>query len=161
MIRLDKIDKKILHLLQEDAKATTKEIAAKLDMTTTPIYERIKRLERHQIIKRYVALVDRKKVGQNLIGFCNVSLKEHSRKYLERFEDDITEFDEVLECYHITGQYDYLIKIVVTDMEAYHQFTYNHLAQLNNVGNVHTIFVMNDIKYSTAYPVEEESKTVQ
>lgn len=153
MIKLDKIDHKILELLQENAKLTTKEVAGELGLSITPVYERIKRLERHKIILKQVALVDRKKIGKKLIGFCNVSLNQHSKGSLSKFEQDVIKFDEVLECYHITGQYDYMIKIAVEDMEAYHKFTFHHLASLDNVGNVHTVFAMNDIKYSTAYPV--------
>lgn len=153
MIKLDPTDHRILEMLQENAKLTTKEVAGKLGLSITPVYERIKRLERHKIILRQVALVDRKKIGKNLIGFCNVSLNKHNKEYLLKFEQDVVQFNEVLECYHITGKYDYMIKIAVEDMEAYHKFTYHHLATLDNVGNVHTVFAMNDIKYSTAYPI--------
>lgn len=155
MIKLDKIDHRILGLLQENGKLTTKEVANDLKLSITPVYERIKRLERHKIILKHVALVDRKKIGQNLIGFCNVSLNQHSKDNLLKFERDILRFEEVLECYHITGKFDYMIKITVKDMDAYHKFTYHHLATLDNVGNVHTVFAMNEIKYSTAYPVAE------
>lgn len=154
MIKLDSIDKKILALVQKNAQLTTKEIAGSLNMSITPIYERIKRMERHKIILKHVALVDRKKVGKDLIGFCNVSLKQHNREQLQKFEQDVIQFDEVLECYHITGKFDYMIKIAVKDMAAYHAFTFNHLATLENVGNVHTVFAMNDIKYSTAYSID-------
>jgi len=153
MIKLDKVDRHILDLLQENAKLTTKEVASVLGLSITPVYERIKRLERHKIILKQVVLVDRKKIGRNLIGFCNVSLNQHSKDCLLKFEEDVLTFEEVLECYHITGKFDYMIKIAVEDMEAYHKFTYHHLATLDNVGNVHTVFAMNDIKYSTAYPV--------
>ncbi len=153
MIKLDKVDRHILEMLQENAKLTTKEVASVLGLSITPVYERIKRLERHKIILKQVALVDRKKIGRGLIGFCNVSLNQHSKDSLLKFEQDVLIFEEVLECYHITGKFDYMIKIAVEDMEAYHKFTYYHLATLDNVGNVHTVFAMNDIKYSTAYPV--------
>ena len=156
MIKLDKVDHQILKILQVNAKLTTKEVAAELGLSITPVYERIKRLERHQIILKHVALVDRKKIGMKLIGFCNVSLNQHSKEQLQRFEQDVIKFNEVLECYHITGKFDYMIKIAVEDMEAYHAFAYNHLASLDNVGNVHTVFAMNEIKYSTAYPIEEK-----
>lgn len=154
MIKLDETDYRILGMLQENAKLTTKEVAGELGLSITPVYERIKRLERHKIILKQVVLVDRKKIGKNLIGFCNVSLNQHSKDNLLKFEEDVVQFNEVLECYHITGKYDYMIKIAVEDMEAYHQFTYHHLATLDNVGNVHTVFAMNDIKYSTAYPIK-------
>ncbi len=153
MVTIDDIDKKILSLLQANAKLTTKEIAAQLDLTTTPTHERIKRLERLKYIKGYVALVDRKKVEKPLLAFCNVALKEHSQKDLQKFDKQIQEFEGVLECYHITGIFDYLLKIVVKDMEAYHHFTYHKLATLDNIGNVQTIFAMKDLKTSTAVPI--------
>lgn len=157
MIKLDDADKRILKLLQENSRLTTKEIALELGLSVTPTYERIKRLERHEIITNYVALVDNKKIGKKLIGFCNVSLNQHSKEQLLLFEKDVVEFEEVLECYHITGKFDYMLKIAVEDMEAYHQFTFNHLASLKNVGNVHTIFSMKDVKYTTAYPLDKKN----
>jgi Lrp/AsnC family leucine-responsive transcriptional regulator len=156
MIKLDKIDNQILRMLQENAKLTNKEVAAALNLSITPIYERIKRLERHKIILKHVALVDRKKLGKKLIAFCNVSLNQHNKEHLLRFEQDVTTLSEVLECYHITGKFDYMMKIAVEDMDAYHDFTFQYLAGLDNVGNVHTVFAMKDIKYSTAYAIGEE-----
>lgn len=153
MIKLDTIDYKILELVQTNADLTTKEIAAELGLSYTPTYERIKRLQRHKVILKSVALIDRKQVNCNLIGFCNVSLDRHSKQCLEQFENDIVCFKEILECYHITGKYDYMLKVAVKNMEAYHEFTFNRLASLDNVGNVHTIFVMKDVKYSTAFPI--------
>lgn len=151
---LDDIDRKILKILQEDAKLANKEIADKLGMTITPVYERIKRLEKKQVIKKYVALVDRKKVEKSLMAFLFVSLKEHSQKSLMRFEAEISKFPKVTECYHIAGQYDFLLKIMVKDMEDYHSFTFNRLATLDNIAHIQTDFVMNDLKYSTAVPID-------
>lgn len=153
MITIDKIDKKILALLQVDAKLTTKEVAVELGLTTTPTHERIKRLERLGYIKGYVAIIDRKKVEQPLLAFCNVALKEHSQQHLKKFEEQIQQFEEVLECFHITGIFDYLLKIVVKDMDAYHYLTFHKLAMLENIENVQTIFAMNDIKVTSAIPV--------
>lgn len=157
MIKLDNTDQKILQLLQENARLSTKEIASHLGLTVTPTYERIKRLERHKIITKYVALIDRKKIGKKLIGFCNVSLSQHNKEQLLKFEQDVVQFEEVLECHHITGNFDYMIKIAVEDMEAYHRFAFNHLATLLNVENVHTVFSMNEIKYSTVYVTHKKN----
>jgi Lrp/AsnC family leucine-responsive transcriptional regulator len=150
---IDKVDKKILQLLQENAKLTTKEIAAQMDLTTTPVYERIRRLEKNGYITGYVALVNRKKVDKNLIAFLSISLKEHSQKALLKFEKEILIFPKVTECYHIAGQYDFLLKILVKDMQDYHEFTFNRLASLDNIAHVQTDFVMNDLKYSTSIPL--------
>lgn len=151
---LDRIDKKILELLQKNAKLSTKEIAAQLDLTTTPVYERIRRLEKNGFITGYVALVDRRKVDKNLIAFLFVSLKEHSQKALLKFEKEVLEFPKVTECYHIAGQYDFLLKILVKDMQDYHEFTFRRLASMDNIAHVQTDFVMNDLKYSTSIPLD-------
>jgi DNA-binding Lrp family transcriptional regulator len=149
MVTLDATDKQILNLLQEDAKLTNKEIADRLHMTTTPIFERIKKLEREGFIKKYVALVDRKKAQLSLLAFCDVSLKEHTRDYLECFEKDVQSLEEVVECYHIAGMFDYLLKVVVPDMETYQHFVAQKLAGLENIGRVQSAFVMTEIKHST------------
>ncbi len=149
MSLLDATDLRILHLLQEDAKMTTKEIAAQLGMTTTPIFERIKRMEREGFIRNYVALLDKNRVGLSLVAFTNVSLKEHFTEFLTRFEEAVSSLPEVNECYHIAGSYDYLLKVVVKDMAAYQHFVAKKLAALENIGRVQSSFVMTEVKYST------------
>lgn len=150
---LDATDRIILRLLQQNAYLTTKEIAAPLGLTITPVHERIKRLEREGYIERYTAVVNRRKVGLPLLVFCDVALKEHNREYLLRFEQFVGQFDEVLECYHVTGQYDYTLKVVVADMEAYQRFIKEKLATLENIGRVQSHFVMTEVKSTTALPV--------
>lgn len=150
MRSLDAIDFRILSLLQENAKSTNKEIAARLGMTTTPIYERIKRLEEDGYIQKYVALVDRHKLDYALAAYCNVSLKEHAHSFLQQFEQQILAIPEVQECYHIAGSFDYLLKVIVKDMIAYQDFIVNKLAALDNIGNVESSFIMTEVKVSTA-----------
>ena len=116
---IDQIDSAILSLLQKDGKMTFKEIASELDLTTTPVYERIKKMEKNGIIQHYKAIIDRKKLGLQLLVFCNVSLKEHQASFLENFEKSIVDFPEVISCYHIAGMYDYLIQLTVKDMDEY------------------------------------------
>lgn len=147
---LDIVDRRIIALLQQDAKLTNKEIAAELGLTTTPVYERIKRLEEDGYIRRYVALIDREKLGYSLVAFCNVQLKEHAQRYLRQFEAEIGQLREVVECYHIAGQFDYLLKVIIQDIHAYHDFIVNKLATLENIGNVQSSFVMQEIKWGTA-----------
>lgn len=154
MYKLDKTDVQILSFLQKDSKLTNKEIAAQLNLTTTPVYERIKKMEREGVIDKYVALINPLKVGLQLTAFCNVSLKEHSKDYIEKFEHDISQFSEVSECYHIAGMYDYLLRVVVADMSAYQNFIINKLATLENIGQVQSSFVMTKIKASTAIDLE-------
>lgn len=150
---LDAADRTILQLLQEDAFLTTKEIAARLDMTTTPVFERVKRLERDGYIARYTAVLNRRKVGLPLLVFCDVLLKEHNRDFLLRFEEAVVGLPGVLECHHVTGEYDYLLKVAVRDMDDYQQFIKEKLAALENIGRVQSHFVMTEVKNSTVLPV--------
>ena len=153
MKELDQTDRRIMELLQEDCKYTNKEIAARIGMSTTPVFERIKKLEEQGFIQNYVALVDPEKIGYSLIAFCNVSLKEHSQSYIRKFENEVHSLQEVTEVYHIAGMFDYLLKVVAKDIGAYQKFIVNKLAALDNIGNVQSSFVMTNIKYSTALPV--------
>jgi len=150
---IDSTDKSILALLQNDGKITFKEIASQLNLTTTPVYERIKRLERDGYIKSYKAILDRKKIGLNLLVFCNISLKEHQASYLSQFEKDIKKFNEVIACYHIAGMYDYLIKISVEDMDVYQYFIANKLANIKNIARVQSSFVMTEVKSAIDLPL--------
>ena len=150
---IDSTDKAILNLLQENAKYTIKELAAKLNLTATPIFERIKRLENDGYILSYNAKIDRKKIGLSLVSYCNVSLKSHETSFIEKFEKDIIQFDEVIECYHIAGMYDYLLKIMVKNMDEYHYFVANKLASIENIGQVQSAFVMTEVKSSSKIPV--------
>jgi len=149
---LDPIDRSILKLLQEDAFLTTKEIAVQVNMSTTPVFERVKRLERDGYILRYTALLDRRKMGLPMLVFCDVSLKEHNRDYLLRFEQEVAGLPEVLECHHTAGAFDYLLKVVVSDMEDYQRFVKEKLAALENIGRVQSHFVMTEVKHSTILP---------
>lgn len=150
---LDLVDRAILKILQEDAFLTTKEVAAQLNLTTTPVFERVKRLEREGYIGRYTALLNRQKVGLSMLVFCDVALKEHNRDYLLRFERAVVELSEVLECHHITGEYDYVLKVVVRDMDGYQQFIKEKLAALENIGRVQSHFVMTEVKNTTVLPL--------
>lgn len=150
---LDAIDLTILRLLQEDAFLTTKELASGVNMSTTPVFERVKRLERDGYIIRYTALLDRRKLGFSMLVFCEVSLKEHNRDFLIRFERQIAGLPEVLECHHITGAFDYLLKVVIGDMDDYQRFVKDKLAALENIGQVQSHFVMTEVKNATMLPI--------
>lgn len=149
---LDPTDLRILQYLQRDGKATNKEVSAHLGMSITPVFERIRRMEEQGVIRQYVALVDRTKLGFQLIAFCNVSLKEHSKPMLEVFEKEVNKLAEVVECYHIAGMFDYLMQVLVQDMEAYQHFIVHKLAALDNIGTVQSSFVMTTVKHETAIP---------
>lgn len=148
---MDQTDRDILKYLQEDAKLTTKELAGRLNLSPTPVYERVRRLENDGIIKKYVALVDREKIGKDLMVLCNIRLKEHEKTAGATFVKKIIEFDEVVECLNISGDYDFQIKVVVDDMRSYQNFIMNKLAEMDNIGSTQSIFVMGEIKNNTAY----------
>jgi Lrp/AsnC family leucine-responsive transcriptional regulator/Lrp/AsnC family transcriptional regulator len=153
MLKLDITDQGILRYLQQNALLTTKELATQLNLSYTPVYERVRKLEREGVIKKYVALINREKIGRNLIAFCNVSLKEHSRANGEKFVSAVMTFEEVMECYNISGEYDFMLKVVVNDMPEYQRFLMEKLGALDSIGNTHSIFVMSEIKHETALKV--------
>lgn len=152
-VQLDELDRQLLELLQTTAKRTIKEMAEQLHLSTTPVFERIKRLEKEGYIDRYVAVLNRKKVGLGLLVMCDVSLKEHNLDYIQQFETAVLQLKEVMECYHIAGAFDYLLKVVVTDMDAYQRFVKEKLATLDNIGRVQSYFVMTEVKSSTSISV--------
>lgn len=145
-IKLDGIDKQILNLLQIDAKMNVKEVGAKVGLTVTPTYERIKRLEKSGVIEGYVAVLNKKKIGKTLEVLCHVSLSSHSKEKIKKFEDEVTQIDDVMECFHVTGDADYLLKILVSDIDEYQKFLRNKLSVLDNVINVRSVFVMTNVK---------------
>lgn len=146
---LDKIDKEILNLIQDNSKITVKEIASKLHKSMNPIYDRVKALEASGIIKQYTAIIDKNKLGNYLIAFTNVQLKEHAEEMIKKFEHNIQKLEEVMECYHMTGHYDYLLKVIVEDMSQYQDFIVNKLAKIENIGTVQSNFMMTEVKYKT------------
>ena len=149
MENMDPVDLKILKILVKDGLATNKEIAAQLNLTTTPVHERVKRLRRDGIIEKYTIELNRKHLNRNLLVFCNVSLKEHAFEYLERFEKDIQTLPEVVECYCISGGSDFLLKIIVADIDDYKSFILNKLSILPNIANTQSQFVVKDVKQSS------------
>ena len=153
MQKLDAVDIKILEVLQGDARITTKALADQLNLSTTPVFERVKRLEREGLIKKYVALVDNKKLGLRLIAFISISLTKHSRSYLEKFGNEVEQYPEVMECYHIAGNYDFLLKVVVRSMEVYETFVLTKLSTIANLGQVQSSFVLSENLHTTAYKV--------
>jgi DNA-binding Lrp family transcriptional regulator len=142
---LDRQDKHLLKLLQENAKYTVQDLSDMIGLSKTPTFERIRKLEKEGFIQGYRAQLDREKMGFPLMAFCHVNLKEHSRPLLKKFEAQIAEHIEVLECYHLAGVYDYLLKLAVRDMQEYQLFMMEKLAVMDNVGNVQTSFALNTL----------------
>lgn len=139
---LDKIDTQILAILQKNSNRTTKSIAKELEMTTSPIFERIKKLEKEGYIKKYVAILNNKKIGLKLTVFIGITLQGHTRSYLEKFVKEINNFPEVVECHRVSGNFDYLLKLVVEDIEAYETFIISKLTLLPYLGNVQSLITL-------------------
>jgi len=136
----------ILKILQQNAKATVKDIANEIHLSTTPVHERIKRLEQQGVIKQYATLLDYAKVKKSLMIFCYVSLKEHSKNAGTKFIKHIHSLPEVIECYNISGEFDFMLKVVAENMDDYYHFHVNKLSQSENIANVQSVFVMGVIK---------------
>jgi Lrp/AsnC family transcriptional regulator, leucine-responsive regulatory protein len=143
---IDEKDKAILQLLQENAKLTVREIAHQIHLSPTPVHERIKRMEDSGVIRQYAALVDHSKVKKGLMVICYVSLKEHNKRSGAKFIKTMNELREVIECYNISGEFDFMLKVTVENMDAYYDFHVNKLSQLENIGQVQSTFVMSVIK---------------
>jgi DNA-binding Lrp family transcriptional regulator len=141
-VELDEKDRAILRLLQDNAKITVREIAAKVHLSTTPVHERIRRLEETGVIRQYATLLDHSKVKKGLLAICYVSLKEHNKRSGAKFIRTMQEMGEVLECYIISGEFDFMLKVAVESMDAYYDFHVNKLGQVENIGHVQSTFVM-------------------
>jgi Lrp/AsnC family transcriptional regulator, leucine-responsive regulatory protein len=153
MAELDEIDKQILKALQKNARITTKKLSSDLKLSQTPIYERIKRLEREGFINNYVAILNKEKIGKPMVTYCSVQLKEHAKPFLKQFEEEVVRFEEVVECFYIAGNFDYLLRVIVKDIAEYQNFLVNKLAALENIQNVQSMFVMTEVKWSTQLPL--------
>lgn len=147
--KLDDTDFKILDLLQEDSRLTIKKLSSLLNLSTTPIFERIKKMEKGGYIKKYLTLLNDRKLGLKQVVFIQLTLKEHSRSYIEKFANEVKQFPEVMECYRITGNFDFLIKVLVTDIEAYENFILTKLSLLPNLGNVQSHIALSEAKNTT------------
>lgn len=145
-LSLDNMDLSILRLLQQNARITVKEISDKVHLSTTPVHERIKRMEESGVITQYATLVDHTKVKKGLMVICYVSLEQHSKVAGDKFIKTMLELNEVVECYNISGEFDFMLKVVCQDMNAYYDFHVNKLSQIENMGHVQSVFVMGIIK---------------
>lgn len=145
---LDATDLAILRQLQQNARIAVKELAEAVHLTPTPVHERLKRLERSGVIRQYVALLDGAKIGKNLMVICYVSLQQHNKNAGAQFIEAVQDMDEVLECLTISGQFDFMLKVVSTDMNDYYDFHVNKLSAMENVSNVQSVFVLGVVKES-------------
>lgn len=136
--KLDSTDIKILELLQEDSKRSAKEIGQQLNLSQTPIFERIKKLEREGYIKNYMAVLNERKLGLKQIVFIGITLKGHTRSYLEKFLTKVSAFPEVLECYQVAGNYDFILKVILEDIEGYQVFVETKLSLISELNSVNS-----------------------
>lgn len=145
--KLDKVDLQILRTLQENARLTTKELAAQVSLSSTPVFERLKRLEREGYIKKYIAVLDADKLNQGFVVFCNVKLRRMNKDIAMEFTRIIQNIPEVTECYNISGSYDYLLKIHAPNMKYYREFIINVLGTIDSLGSLESMFVMDEVKH--------------
>ena len=148
---MDAIDKKLLGLLQADTKKTTKEFSMVLNLSVTAVYERIKKLEREGVISKYVAILDRNKVEKAFVVFCHIKLIQHTKDLIHTFESEVIKLDEVLECFHVSGDYDYILKVHVKDMDEFREFMVTKLTGLKHIGSTHSSFMIGEVKNTTAF----------
>jgi DNA-binding Lrp family transcriptional regulator len=148
---MDQIDKNILMQLQNNAKLQTKEIANNVNLSLTPTYDRIRKLEQKEIITSYVALVDRAKIGKHIMAYCQISLTQHSKTLADAFRNHIQDMDEVMECYKVSGNYDFLLKVVVENVAELHKFINDKLSTVEGISTMHNALVLEEVKVETAY----------
>ena len=152
-VKLDKTDKEILQILQEEGRIANNELAKRIGLTTTPTLERVKRLEREGIIEGYSAKINKEAVGRGLTVFVTVTLSVHQLNLLEEFTKAVREIPEILACYNTTGEGDFLLHVVVNDTRHYEQFMRNTLTTLPDVQRIHTSIVLNTIKEQSEVPI--------
>jgi DNA-binding Lrp family transcriptional regulator len=153
MQELDQIDIRILQILQENCKYTTKELSQMVNLSSTPTFERIKRLERLGFIKGYVAVLDGERLDRNFVVFCNVSMRQINREIAKEFAQAVQEWDEVTECYNVSGDGDYMMKVCVSSMSQYQQFVINKIGGFPYVAHIQSVFAMDTLKQVQGFPL--------
>lgn len=146
---MDALDIKILEILQKDAMKTAKEMASQLSLTTTPIYERIKKLENSGIIRKYVALLDADLLGRNIIVFMNITIKDHHTAMRNEFVEQLGKMSAVAELYHTSGTYDFLAKVRFSSIQEYRDFLVNEVSSIANISDIDSQIVLEEIKHTT------------
>jgi Lrp/AsnC family leucine-responsive transcriptional regulator len=146
---LDFTDKKLLNLLQHDSKQTTKQLSLQLNLSVTAVYERIKKLEKGNVIQKYVAIVNKNKIEKSFLVFCHIKLIQHSKEYVTTFEREVLKLEEVSECFHVSGAYDYILKVYVKDMDEYREFMVKKLTAIKYIGSTQSSFTIEEVKNTT------------
>jgi DNA-binding Lrp family transcriptional regulator len=152
-MNFDATDIRILQLLQENAQLTLKDISKQINLSMTPTHDRIKRLENEGVIDKYVTILNKKMLGNPMTVYCNITLDKQQKNHFEEFEQAIKDFPEVIECSVISGSFDYLLKVIVKNMEAYNEFYQKKLSDLQSVAHISSSFVMSEVKSTTVLPL--------
>ncbi|WP_147820623.1 Lrp/AsnC family transcriptional regulator [Salidesulfovibrio onnuriiensis] len=158
MAKLDEMDRNILKILQREGRITNSELAKRLGISPPAMLERVKRLENSGVIKKFVALADAEKVGMGIIAFVRVSLGAHQLKDFETFKNHVDKMEEVLECYQVSGEDDYLLKVALPDMQSYADFAFAKLSPIPGLQSINSSFVLGTIKQETALPINGHEK---
>ncbi|UEG54193.1 Lrp/AsnC family transcriptional regulator [Mucilaginibacter daejeonensis] len=146
MEELDETDLRLLRILGNNSKQTVKDLAVQVNLSPTPVLQRVRRLENNGYIKKYIALLDHEKFSQGFIVFCNIKLKQHDRNIGHNLVKDIMNIDEIVECYNVSGEYDFILKVFAKSMKHYQDFVFNKLGSVKSIGSTHSTFVMAEIK---------------
>ena len=150
---MDRLDREILRILQRDASISVTDLAEQVNLSTTPCWKRVKRLEEEGIIKSRVALLDAKKAQLGVSVFVHIKTQQHDNDWLDNFSQQMSRFDEVMECYRMAGEWDYLLRVVVSDIDAFDRFYKKMVKQIDGLSDVTSSFAMEEIKYSTSLPI--------
>lgn len=154
-MKIDGTDRKLLELLQRDANTDIATLAREVNLSKTPVYDRIRRFFREGIIKKYVAVVDQGLLGKSMIVFCSVSLESQKLEGIDQFRQEVQGIKEVVECYLLGGESDFLLKLIVADLQAYHQVASGKLAAIPNVSQIRSSFVLDEVKYDHAIALND------
>jgi len=154
MKKIDQVDAQLLELLQKDGRITIKELAQQLGMSTTPIFERVKKLEKAGIIDHYAAVLNADKLGKKLYAFAHISLKDHSKELVKQFTEQIIKIPQVLECHYVTGDSDFILKILLSDMEKYREFMMDQLFDMSNIAKVESFLSLSVLKHGNFIAVD-------
>lgn len=157
---LDPTDIKILALLQENCRLTTKELAHAVNLSVTPTFERVKRLEREGYIKKFIAVLDADKLECGFIAFCYIKMKQHTYENSLRIMEAVQDIKEIVECYNISGDFDFLLKIYVADMKSYQEFILRILGDIDCIGSLNSSFVLGEVKNLHSLPLPEPTKNI-
>ena len=158
MIKLDFIDRSIIEILQENGRITNNELAGKIGLTTTPTLERVRRLEKNGVIKGYTAWIDKEAIGKGLTVFCSIKLAVHHYRKLQEFKKNIESLPEILACYNVTGEYDYLLHVVVSDTKEYESFLRSKLTKIPGIVQIYTGIVLSVVKEQSKIELDKEKE---